>query len=287
MPYDGIRISTHSFRGGPGPAARRHHQGWQRAGREAVLPRWPAPQGSGGGAEAVKTASAAGILTLFASRARTGAAPRKGACSCSFTARLEQEVGKLHNNDIRCQVVGDFRLDRASSLIRRRDAHPGQQSPHDPVRGELRGVGNLQAASAAAWRTEAPVTGEPSRVVSWRTRPTGSLSAPAASKRGSNFLLWHSRTRSFNSPNALGPECRRRLAPMRRWRSTVIASGASGATASTEEGSRSHRAAEARVLPPGHTRSSLLLLLGCSPRAALAWRFRAVLRYSDVGSGRA
>ena len=167
--------------------------------------------------EAVKTCIERGVeyLTLFAFSSENWRRPQEEVTVLMqlFMRALEQEVGKLHNNDIRFKVVGDLSAfdQRIVELVRQ-----GENLTKDNKRLTLTVCANyggrwdvLQAAERC--RVEdpmAPVTEERlSRFLSMAYAPEPDLFIrTGGEQRVSNFLLWQLAYTELYFTEALWPD---------------------------------------------------------------------------------
>ena len=167
--------------------------------------------------EAVKTCIERGVeyLTLFAFSSENWRRPQEEVTVLMqlFMRALEQEVGKLHNNDIRFKVVGDLSAfdTRIVELVRQ-----GENLTRDNKRLTLTVCANyggrwdiLQAAERC--RVEdpmAPVTEERlSRFLSMAYAPEPDLFIrTGGEQRVSNFLLWQLAYTELYFTEALWPD---------------------------------------------------------------------------------
>jgi len=167
--------------------------------------------------EAVKTCIERGVeyLTLFAFSSENWRRPQEEVTVLMqlFMRALEQEVGKLHNNDIRFKVVGDLSAfdQRIVELVRQ-----GESLTRDNKRLTLTVCANyggrwdvLQAAERC--RVEdpmAPITEERlSRFLSMAYAPEPDLFIrTGGEQRVSNFLLWQLAYTEFYFTDALWPD---------------------------------------------------------------------------------
>ena len=167
--------------------------------------------------EAVKTCIERGVeyLTLFAFSSENWRRPQEEVTVLMqlFMRALEQEVGKLHNNDIRFKVVGDLSAfdQRIVELVRQ-----GESLTRDNKRLTLTVCANyggrwdvLQAAERC--RVEdpmAPITEERlSRFLSMAYAPEPDLFIrTGGEQRVSNFLLWQLAYTELYFTDALWPD---------------------------------------------------------------------------------
>ncbi len=167
--------------------------------------------------EAVKTCIERGVeyLTLFAFSSENWRRPQEEVTVLMqlFMRALEQEVGKLHNNDIRFKVVGDLSAfdQRIVELVRQ-----GENLTRDNKRLTLTVCANyggrwdvLQAAERC--RVEdpmAPITEERlSRFLSMAYAPEPDLFIrTGGEQRVSNFLLWQLAYTELYFTEALWPD---------------------------------------------------------------------------------
>jgi len=167
--------------------------------------------------EAVKTCIERGVeyLTLFAFSSENWRRPQEEVTVLMqlFMRALEQEVGKLHNNDIRFKVVGDLSAfdQRIVELVRQ-----GESLTRDNKRLTLTVCANyggrwdvLQAAERC--RVEdpmAPITEERlSRFLSMAYAPEPDLFIrTGGEQRVSNFLLWQLAYTELYFTEALWPD---------------------------------------------------------------------------------
>ena len=167
--------------------------------------------------EAVKTCIERGVeyLTLFAFSSENWRRPQEEVTVLMqlFMRALEQEVGKLHNNDIRFKVVGDLSAfdQRIIELVRQ-----GESLTRDNKRLTLTVCANyggrwdvLQAAERC--RVEdpmAPITEERlSRYLSMSYAPEPDLFIrTGGEQRISNFLLWQLAYAELYFTEALWPD---------------------------------------------------------------------------------
>jgi undecaprenyl diphosphate synthase len=167
--------------------------------------------------EAVKTCIERGVefLTLFAFSSENWRRPPEEVSVLMqlFLRALEQEVGKLHNNDIRFKVVGDMSPfdPRIVELIRQ-----GEALTQDNKRLTLTVAANyggrwdiLQAAERCrAENPESPITEERlSRYLSMAYAPEPDLFIrTGGEQRVSNFLLWQLAYTELFFTEALWPD---------------------------------------------------------------------------------